>query len=74
MAQIVIGKIKINTIQSGAVVNIGDVIFNLPSNKIEQTAGNNSFCSGDGITSAQEDRQNNQGDRKALRKKGVMAV
>ncbi len=48
MAQIVIGRLKINCIHSGAVLNIGDIIFNLPSNKIELSAGNNSFSSGDG--------------------------
>jgi len=65
VAQIVIGTLKINCIHSGAVVNIGDIIFNLPSNKIELSAGSNSFCSGDGITSvAQSDRQKLDANKK----------
>lgn len=51
MAQIVIGSLKINCVHSGAVVNIGDVIFSLPRNRIELSAGDNSLCSGDGMTS-----------------------
>ncbi|NPV73940.1 MAG: hypothetical protein HPY89_09210 [Pelotomaculum sp.] len=58
MAQIIIGSFKINCIHSGAVLNIGEVIFSLPGNKIELSAGSNSFCSGDGITSiASKERQ-----------------
>ena len=67
MAQIVIGTLKINYIHSGAVVNIGDIIFSVPSNKIEQTAGCNSFNSGDEMTSfAQKDQQNNKEKRKVF--------
>ena len=66
MAQIVIGNIKINCIHSGAVLNIGDVIFSLPSNKIELSAGSNSFCSGDGITSlVQKEQKSPDGEKKA---------
>jgi hypothetical protein len=50
MAQIVIGSLKINCIHSGAVLNIGDIIFSLPSNSIKLSASGNSFCSGDGVT------------------------
>lgn len=65
MAQIVIGNIKINCIHSGAVLNIGDIIFSLPSNKIELSAGSNSFCSGDGITSlVQKEKQSPGGEEK----------
>lgn len=67
MAQIVIGSLKINCIHSGAVLNIGDIIFSLPSNKIELTAGNNSFCSGDGITSlVQKEQQDPAGEKEYL--------
>ncbi|HOV80794.1 MAG TPA: spore germination protein [Bacillota bacterium] len=48
MAQILIGSFKINCIHSGAVLNIGDVIFSLPCNKIQLSAGDGSFGSGDG--------------------------
>jgi|GEM_PF-2225454 len=65
MAQIVIGSLKINCIHSGAVVNIGDIIFNLPSNKIELSAGSNSFCSGDGTTTlVQNDQQTSGAEKK----------
>lgn len=67
MAQIVIGSFKINCIHSGAVLNIGDIIFSLPSNRIELTAGSNSFCSGDGITSlVQKDQQDPAGEKKNI--------
>jgi len=64
MAQIVIGSFKINCIHSGAVLNIGDIIFSLPSNKIELTAGSNSFCSGDGITSLVQKEQQGPAEEK----------
>ncbi len=50
MTQLIIGSLKINCLHSGAVVNIGEVIFNFPSNNIQLSAGSNSFCSGDGLT------------------------
>jgi hypothetical protein len=61
VAQILIGSFKINCIHSGAVVNIGDIIFSLPSNKIELSAGSNSFCSGDGTTSIAPKEQQSTG-------------
>lgn len=64
MAQIVIGNIKINCIHSGAVLNIGDVIFSLPSNKIELSAGSNSFCSGDGMALLAQKEQKSPGGEK----------
>jgi hypothetical protein len=65
VAQIVIGTLKINCIHSGAVVNIGDIIFSMPSNKIQLSAGSNSFYSGDGITShVQKDQQCSNGEKK----------
>lgn len=65
MAQILISSLKINCIHSGGVVNIGDIIFSLPSNRINLSAGDNSLCSGDGITAvAQKERQAiNEGTR-----------
>ncbi len=59
MAQIVIGSLKINCINSGAVLNIGDIIFSLPSNKIKLSASGNSFCSGDGVTAIVQKEQQN---------------
>jgi len=61
VAQILIGNFKINCIHSGAVLNIGDIIFSLPSNKIELSAGSNSFCSGDGTTSIASKEQQSPG-------------
>jgi len=63
MAQILIGSFKINCIHSGAVLNIGDIIFSLPSNKIELTAGSNSFCTGDGTTSIAPKEKENLGEK-----------
>lgn len=62
MAHIIIGSLKINCIHSGAVVNIGDFIFSLPSNTIKVTAGSNSLCSGDGLTSIAKNDQQSPGD------------
>lgn len=64
MAQIVIGSLKINCLHSGAVLNIGDIIFNMPSNKIELSAGNNSFSSGDGLTIIDQEEQSTSDDGK----------
>lgn len=70
MAQIVIGTLKINCIHSGAVLNIGDIIFNMPSNKIKLSAGSNSFCSGDGINShVKKDQKCSNGEKNMQIKK-----
>lgn len=66
MANVVIGNLKINSIHSGAVLNIGDFIFSMPSNDIELTTGNNSLCSGDGMDAiTQIDEQDDQDLQKA---------
>jgi len=65
VTQILIGSFKINCIHSGAVLNIGDVIFNLPSNKIQLSAGSNSFYAGDGtISIAPKEPENSGGEIK----------